>query len=788
MTPRTLRVLGVPAILERLARLCSSPIGRERALALAPAAAIEEVGRRQQETSEARHLAETAGGLPVRGIHDIRERVHRAAIGGALAVRDLLDIRDTLAAGRALRGFLLTHRTDAPVLAEAADGIHVFEGLEAAIGGAIADDGSILDGASPELGRLRRERRAGEARLRERLEQVIRAPAVQRVLREPLVTIRDGRYVVPVRAELREQFPGVAHDESASGLTVFMEPLAIVPLGNRLRELADAEQREVARILARLSGEVGAVAEEIARTLEVLAELDVAAAKAALSREMEAAAPRLNAAGRVDLRRARHPLLGRAAVPVDIRLGAEFHTLVITGPNTGGKTVTLRTLGLLTLMAQAGLHIPASADSDVAVFSQVYADIGDEQSVEQNLSTFSSHMTAIVEILGMLAGRGERASDALVLLDEVGAGTDPAEGAALARALIETLHALGVRTAVTTHYTELKGLAFTHPGIENASVEFDEETLRPTYRLLIGTPGRSNALVIAARLGLDPEIVARARSYLSQQAADLTRVIQRVEEERALLAREREEAASARAALAAAQARQAEDAERVAQERRRLLERARAEVAAVVRKGRQDLDALLAELRARPSAEGATRARERLRELARAADAYAAEARGPLAGAPPEDLHAGDEVLVASLGRRGVVQAGPDSRGEVEVQTGALKVRAPLGDLRRVERATEPAPATPAAPAGLGKALALSPTIDLRGRTSDEALAELDKYLDDATLAGLARVTVIHGKGTGALRRAVHEHLAHHPEVAGFRLGAEGEGGTGATIVDLSPR
>jgi DNA mismatch repair protein MutS2 len=789
VTPRALRVLGFPPICERLAGLCASPMGREQALALEPTPWLDEADRRQRETSEARHLAETAGGLPVRGIHDIREAVHRGAIGGSLTIRELLDVRDTLAAARALRGFLAGHRTDSPALAEKGEEIAVHSDLETAIGGAISDEGVVLDDASPDLARIRRERRAGETRLRERIEQVVRTPAMQRMLREPIITIRDERYVVPVRAEFRDQFPGIAHDQSASGMTVFMEPLAIVPLGNRLRELAAAEQQEVARILARLSAAVGAVADEIAGTLGVLADLDVAAAKAQLSLRMDAASPRLNAGGRVDLRAARHPLLTGDVVPVDIRIGDAFRTLIITGPNTGGKTVTLRTLGLLTLMAQAGLHLPAAPESAAAVFPQVYADIGDEQSIEQNLSTFSSHMSAIVEILRALDQNPPGESRCLVLLDEVGAGTDPTEGAALARALIETLHALGACTAVTTHYNELKSLAFTHAGIENASVEFDEETLRPTYRLLIGTPGRSNALAIASRLGLDAGIVERARGYLSRQATDLTETIKRVEEERVSISRDHDELARLGAELARARAQARGEAERLAAERRRILEKAQAELSVLVRRGREELDALLADLRGRPSAEAASRVRAHLRELSRISETYATELHTPPPGAPPENLRAGEEVLVSSLGRRGVVHAGPDSRGEVEVQTGSVKVRVPLGDLRRVEAgAAPPPPAFQAPTADLDAAASVSATIDLRGKTADEALLELDKYLDDATLAGLARVTVIHGKGTGALRRAVHSHLAHHPEVAAHRIGGDGEGGTGATIVDLSHR
>ena len=806
MTPRTLRVLGFPVIRDRLAELCGSPLGRERARALEPAPRLDEAARRQQETSEARLLAEVAGGLPVRGIQDIREALHRAAIKGTLSARELLGVRDTLAAGRTLRGFLAVHSEQAPLLAEQGGGIGVFTGLEAAIGGALRDDGTVADEATPGLARIRREQRAGEARLRDRLEQVIRAPETQRMLQDPLIVIRGGRYVVPVRAEFREHFPGVAHDQSASGMTVFMEPLAAVPLGNRLRELASEEQQEIARILARLSAETGAAAEDIAATLDVAATLDLAAAKAALSLRMEGTEPRLNAVGRIALRAARHPLLAEP-VPVDIRLGDEFRTLIITGPNTGGKTVTLRTLGLLTLMAQAGLHVPAAPESECAVFPQVYADIGDEQSIEQNLSTFSSHLTAIVEVLQRLAETPPGESAALVLLDEIAAGTDPTEGAALARSLIETLHGLGACTAVTTHYTELKSLAFTHPGVENASVEFDEETLRPTYRLLIGTPGRSNAMAIAARLGLHPGVVERARGYLTRREADLVALMQRIDDERAALARERERLAEFLAAAARVRSRAAEEAGRLIEDRRRTIERAHDEMTALIQRSRRDLDVLLAELKARPSPEAVSRVRSRLREMSAAAATLAAEVRTPPPGAPLSDVRRGEDVLVVSLGKRGIVQNGPDSRGDVEVQVGVLKLRVPLDDLRR-PAGDEAAPqarnvgrsrddeggALRAAmrdniePGDIGKALAVSSALSLRGMTVDDALALLDKYLDEATLAGLPQVTVIHGKGTGALRRAVQEHLAHHPEVSSFRIGGEGEGGTGVTIVTLISR
>jgi len=790
VTPRTLQVLEFPAICTRLADGCASAMGREAALALRPSPHLDEVEPQQQKTTEARRLAEAGDGLPLHGIHDIRAPVHRAAIGGALSVRDLLDVRDTVAAARVLKGFVTARRQHVPLLAEIGQALAVFPALETAIGAAIGEDGEILDDASPELARTRRDRRVAESRLRDRLEQMLRTPAIARMLREPLITLRGDRYTIPVRAEFRHQFPGVAHDQSSSGVTVFMEPLAVVPLANRVRELASAEREEITRILAALSRAVAGAADDLTITLEGLGEMDLVSAKALLSLRMSASAPRLNARGALDLRRARHPLLSAPAVPVDVQIGESFRTLIITGPNTGGKTVTLKTIGLLTLMAQAGLHIPADPESMVAVFPQVYADIGDEQSIEQNLSTFSSHLTAIVEILRALAEDPPGEARALVLLDEIGAGTDPTEGVALARALIETLHAAGACTVVTTHFNELKALPYSTSGMQNASVEFDEATLRPTFRVLIGTPGRSNAFAIAERLGLDRQIVARARTAMSHRDTDLAQVFQSVDEERTALSREREMVAQSRAALAQREQRLAAEAHRLEDERRDFFERARADVGSLVRRGRQELDALLAALRQRPSPEAAANVRAYLRDLARASEAYASEASRPPQGVAPDDLRVGEAVHVASLGRGGIVQAVPDARGEVEVQAGSLKVRVPLSDLRRLPGGGVldlPAAAAPSS-AGLEKTLTVAATLDLRGRTADDAIQELDKYLDDATLAGLQRVTVIHGKGTGALRHAVREHLSRHPEVAAFRLGREDEGGSGATIVNLAQR
>ncbi|MDR7465332.1 MAG: endonuclease MutS2, partial [Armatimonadota bacterium] len=524
MDPRSLRVLEYPQVLELLAAETITPMGREQAAALLPATDLETCRARLRETTEAAALR-ASGEVSLRGARDLRPSLRRAVAGGTLDPQDLLDVAQTLEVARRLKAFLEAHRAQAPHLAELGRGITPQPLLEERITAVLDEAGEVRDGASPHLRRIRAEQRALERRLREQLEGILRDPAYARMVQEPLVTIRSDRFVIPIRQEAKGQFPGIVHDQSTSGATVFMEPLAIVPLGNRLRELVAEARAEIGRLLAELSQAVAAQAESIGTTLEALGAVDLALAKAALSERFACVEPRLEAVPLVDLRQARHPLLLRhlgpeRVVPIDVELGRRFKTLIISGPNTGGKTVTLKTIGLLTLMAQAGLHIPAAETSILGVFSQVFADIGDEQSIEQSLSTFSSHLRAIVDILAALR------PPALVLLDEVAAGTDPTEGAALARAIIETLLEGGATTAATTHNNDLKALAYSLPGVENASVEFDPETLRPTFRVLVGQPGQSNALIIARRLGLAPQVVDRARSFLSAdrlRADDLLR-------------------------------------------------------------------------------------------------------------------------------------------------------------------------------------------------------------------------------------------------------------------------
>lgn len=786
MDERTVRLLEFPKIRLRLAASTVTAAGRERAEALEPSIDAREVADALEETAESATLV-TDGEVPLRGTADIRDLVHRAAIGSTLDAPELLAVRDTLATIRQCRGFVLARRDRAPRLAGLAGAMGTFEPLKEAIRRTIADDGTIPDEASRELARIRREQRTAAARLREKLDELLRGPYA-RMLQDPIITSRGDRYVVPVRQEFKGTFPGVLHDQSSSGATAFMEPLAAVPLGNRLRELGIEEREEIARLLRELSGRVGAEAEEIHRAYGALGHIDFAVAKAHLAGAMHATRPRVREGGALRLAAARHPLLVGDVVPIDVELGEAFTALVITGPNTGGKTVTLKTIGLLTLMAQAGLFIPAAEGSEVAVFPQVYADIGDEQSIEQSLSTFSSHMGAIAGILRKLDGPspsspGAGAPGALVLLDEIGAGTDPTEGVALARTLIEHLHARGVRTVVTTHYNELKALAYTHAGIQNASVEFDTETLRPTYRLRIGLPGRSNALIIAARLGLDPALVEQARGLLGREAVEIDRILSDLETDRKAYEYELSQAARLRADAETLRAGAEAERDRLRRERQKMLSRAREEADAMLARARREIEALSERLRASGSPEAVRQARAHLRQIA----ATLQEAMAPEPDAPGEPLteaRPGDAVVIASLKRSGIVLAPPDAKGEVEVDAGGMRVRVALSGLRRAPEAPAPAPErTRSGEIAPDEPVPLS--LSLRGETVDEALPRLDKYLDDAFVAGLPRVTIIHGKGTGALRRAVHDFLRSHPHVRTFRLGERGEGETGATIVEL---
>jgi len=781
MDERSLRVLEFPKIRDRLVALTVTAVGREIGSALLPSTDSPSVRRTLEETSEAVALL-NEGEVPLRGTVDIREMVRKADIGSIPAATDFLALKDTLATIRQCRGFILVRREKAPLIAETVRTVATFEPLEEAIARTIAPDGSIPDSASSTLAATRREQRATQNRLRDKLDELIRGPYA-RMLQDPLIMTRGDRYVLPVKQEHKGQFPGVLHDQSSSGATAFMEPLAVVPIGNRLRELEIAERDEIARLLHELATRVAASSAEVLRAYDAIGHVDFAVAKARLAEQMDAARPKIRDDGVLRMNQARHPLLTGDIVPIDILLGEDFAVLIITGPNTGGKTVTLKTIGLLTLMAQAGLFIPSEEGSEASVFPRVFADIGDEQSIEQSLSTFSSHMSAIVSILRQLK------PPALVLLDEIGAGTDPTEGVALARALIEHLQTRGVRTAVTTHYNELKALASTHPGIQNASVEFDVQTLRPTYRLLIGIPGRSNALTIAGRLGLDPGIIERAKSLVGEEIMAIDRVLSDIEADRRAYEYELAQAARQRVEAESLRARSEQELTRLRTDRQKTLARVREEGEALVSRARKEIEAILDALKSTPSRAQIQSAKTQLQQLAQDLEGFTGANKEAPPGQPVESVHPGQTVFVVPLGTSGTIVGSSSQDDVVEVEVGAMRVKARRRELRTVVGRESVPQSYPQPERTRSEPPANIPvSISIRGQRVEEAIPTVDKYLDDAFLAGVERVTVVHGKGTGALRKAVHDFLTGHPHVRSFRLGERNEGDAGATVVELKEK
>ena len=792
MEEHYLETLELNKVLELLAGHTAFPVSHEKALALRPATDLAEVLRRQAATAEARRLLDLKPNFSIGGARDIRAHLRRASVGAILIPDELLLVASTIASSRHVKGTISKLADQLPTLDEATLPIAVHDDLEREIRRAISDAGDVMDSASPALAQIRLELGRAHERLTSKLNEIVTSPAYRTLLQEPIVTQRGGRYVVPVKAEFKGQVKGIVHDQSASGATVFMEPLAVVDLANRWRQLQIDEEHEVERVLRRLSGLVGRDAEALGCTLDALAEVDLCLARAKLAEAMQATAPTLlelssRRPGQpsVRLEKARHPLLSGHVVPISVELGGDFDILVITGPNTGGKTVALRTVGLLCLMAQCGLQVPAEDGSTVGIFRAVYADIGDEQSIEQSLSTFSSHVTHIVDIL-------EKADDAsLVLLDELGAGTDPQEGSALARAILTHLLERKVPTIATTHYPELKSFAHFTPRVENASVEFDLETLSPTYRLSMGLPGRSNALAIATRLGMRGEIVDAARQLLDPSNLEIEGLL-------AELQTDREQARTARA-----------DVEREREQVRAQMARLHAELAeleerreAILERAREQSEQELAALRRK--IQQVMRELEMSRQRADAAAAVAnvarqAEALRPLI--PPrrkrqrpepvaaQDLKVGQPVYLARLQKVGTVSSPSDERGEVEVQLGSIRTRVKASELSRTDQREEPTPVREpdvTYRVDMDRASAVGIQLDLRGRRSEEAQEELEQYLNDAYLAGLKVVRVIHGKGTGAVRQAVRQQLAASPLVRHFEPADAKDGGDGATVVSLA--
>ena len=780
MNARALHVLEYDKILELLRAHLSSDVGREAAGSLAPAASLAEAERLLQLTEEADGVYRRTGRPPIDAFPDIRPMLARVHAAHALTAAELLDAAQCLRAARAARETLLGGEASG-LLAAMAGRLSSHRAIEEEIGRCILAEDEIADSASPELMRLRRQMRLTNERMREKLNAMIKSPVYQKYLQEPIITVRNGRLALPVKAEHRAQVSGLVHDQSGSGATLFIEPAAAVELGNELRRLQAEERVEIGRILAGLTALLDPVADELYASLNVLGALDVIFAKAVLARDMRAVRPKLNAEMRIRILAGRHPLLPRdTVVPVDVWLGQEFRTLIITGPNTGGKTVTLKTVGLFTLMAMSGLFVPADARTELAVCGEVFADIGDEQSIEQSLSTFSSHMTNTVAILRE-AGPG-----CLVLLDELGAGTDPVEGAALAQAILEALYASGALTMATTHYSEIKAFALTRPGMQNASMEFDVDRLLPTYRLFIGIPGKSNAFEISERLGLAPAVIERARQFLQKRDVAFEDVLSGAEAARREAETAAAEAEADRRAVREAREQLERQRDELAAERAQLRQKAREEARRIVQQTRQEMEDVVAKLRAAGEGAALERAVQQARDAVRAAQERVQEQAQSAGdgGAPPSAVKPGDAVRVLSVGREATVLKPPDARGEVLVQAGAMRMSVKLADLRSVQKKTErPRPAAVRRTLAEPERSFLS--LDLRGRMVDEATVEIDRFIDDAELAGVKEITLIHGKGTGALRAGVQAYLRTHPQVKSFRIGAYGEGDAGVTVVTL---
>ncbi|NMB12932.1 MAG: endonuclease MutS2 [Firmicutes bacterium] len=781
MDQKTLRILEFHKIRQQLAAHTAFALGSERALWLEPSADIDTIEKRQGETAEALILIDREGGLPLGGVRDIRQPLRKAEMGSTLSPEDLLEIASTLYGTGKARRFLMEKTGDSSQLRELAQRLEPAVSLRERIEGSIGDDGEVLDSASETLRSIRNRMRSLQGRIRERLESIIHSSRYQKVLQDPIITLRNGRYVVPVKTEFKGALPGIVHDQSGSGATLFVEPAAVVEINNQLRQLEAEEAEEIERILRQLTLAVSGKVKELLVSVETLGRLDFIFAKAYLAASQEATRPRLRTDGYLDMREGRHPLLKGEVVPLDIWLGKEFTVLVITGPNTGGKTVALKTLGLLTLMAQAGLHIPAQKGTEINVFSRVYADIGDEQSIEQNLSTFSSHMANIVRIMD------EADSNSLVLLDELGAGTDPTEGATLAMALLQWFHKQGCRTVATTHYSELKAFAYMTEGLENASVQFDVETLRPTYKLEIGLPGRSNAFAIAGRLGLRDEVIDLARAHLTQEDIRIDDMIQDMEENRRRAIHERIVAERLRAHVESTREEYERRLAGMEEAKDAILAAARQEARELLSRAKSDADELLGQLRNADRVQRESVATE-VRSLLESKREALVEARPEK---PPEPLPIqlekmvpGTPVYLSKLKQKGRI-LDLTASGDALVQVGALRVTLPAQELT----VTEEQPIATGSRENIGlrtsKASVISSELDLRGMTVEEALGKVDKYLDDALLAGLARCRIIHGKGTGALRSAIRSQLETHPQVKAYRWGEPGEGGDGVTVAEL---
>ena len=791
MNQKALSSLEYPKIIERLTEKASSPMGKELCRKLQPSTDINRIRLMQTQTKDALTRLFQKGSVSFGSVKDIRGSLKRLEIGSSLGIMEILSVCALLENTSRVKAYSRGDRSDLPSdsLDSMFEQLAPLTPLSSEIRRCILSEDEISDDASPALRQVRRNMKVTNDRIHTQLSGLVNGNA-RTYLQDSVITMRNGRYCIPVKAEYKGQVPGMIHDQSSTGSTLFIEPMAVVKLNNDMRELELQEQKEIEIILAGLSEQIAEEREAIALNLELMVQLDFIFARAGLAMDMNGSEPVFNEEGRVLLKKARHPLIPKKkVVPIDIRLGDDFDLLIITGPNTGGKTVSLKTVGLLTLMGQAGLHIPALDRSELALFHEIYADIGDEQSIEQSLSTFSSHMANIVSFLEKADSRS------LVLFDELGAGTDPTEGAALAISILSYLHDKGIRTMATTHYSELKVYALSTPGVENACCEFSVETLRPTYRLLIGIPGKSNAFAISSKLGLSDQIIERAKEQISEQDESFEDVLSSLEENRVTIENERLEIARYKEEIKTLKAQLESRQEKLDAQRDRILRQANEEAHKVLEEAKEYADQTMKLFhkfqKNNVDTSAVERERQELRKRMNKAEKNMSdrqETKKPKKQLTAKDIRPGDSVKVLSMNLKGTVGSRPDSKGFLFVQMGIIRSKVHLSDLELVDEPVITTPSLQKTGAGkirMSKSASVSTEINLLGRTVDEAIAELDKYLDDAYIAHLKSVRIVHGKGTGALRKGIHDYLRRQKHVSSFRLGEFGEGDAGVTIVDF---
>jgi len=791
MDEKALKILEFDKIIRKLAAMAASELGRELAESLSPETDYSKVQSLLEETSAGVSFILRKGSPPLGGIHDIRGSLKRVEIGSVLSPGELLKVADTLRACRNLKNYCSDSAIsdEDNAVSRLVERLETNKRIEEKISLSILSEDEIADSASPELSNIRRKIKEAQNSVKEKLNEILRSARYQKFMQDAIVTMRGDRYVIPIKQEYRNEVPGLVHDSSSSGATIFIEPMAVVEANNNIKQLKIKEQIEIERILRELTDDVASIVDSLKSNVSLLARIDFIFAKAKLSLEYNCVCPRLNSARKIIIKKGRHPLLDKkTVVPIDFWIGDKFSTLVITGPNTGGKTVTLKTVGLFVLMTQAGLHVPANEGTEMSIFTKVFADIGDEQSIEQSLSTFSSHMTNIVKIL-------ESADDeSLVLFDELGAGTDPTEGAALAMAILECLHQMGSITVATTHYSELKVYAISTAGVENACCEFDVETLKPTYNLLIGVPGKSNAFAISKRLGLPQHILARAKEFLTQEDIQFEDILMTIEKNRSESEKERIKAENYRIEIEKLKNELEQQRRKIDLQKEKVLREAKEEARRILLEAKRESEELLEELRrlqqeqeAAERNKAAEEIRSRLRKKLNEVEDSLAESLMPKMGyvKPPENLKPGDSVLIVNLNQKGTVITPPDKDGEAVIQAGIMKINVHVTNLKLIDEQEQEIHRIGLGKIGVEKSMKVSTEIDLRGLTLDDAVETTDKFLDDASIAGLKEVVVIHGKGTGVLRSGIHQFLRKNPRVKSFRLGRYGEGETGVTVVEL---